>query len=220
MATLLSAVRHSLRDAPAVMGPTDAAELEGVVVVVVGGAVVVVVGGAVVVVVGGAVVVVVEGPVVVVVEGAVPPPDTEPPAAPPPEPAVATGVGVAGAVVGEIEEIVDQRFTSPENWLLFVSEASVRTTAERTELESRPPNADAEASMLTIAIRAPDATSSVTILGMRCVVFARKKFLSEPLYMEYKFAVSNHTSADCTSTVPQIKLRVAQVSTASHQTVK
>jgi hypothetical protein len=197
---------------------------DGVVVVVVGGAVVVVVTGGVVVVVGGAVVVVVEGAVVVVVEGAVPPPppppDAELPVAPPPELAVATGVGVAGAVVGEIEEIVDQRFTSPENWLLFVSEARVRTTAERTELESRPPNADADASMLTIAIRVPDATSSVTIFGMRCVVFARKKFLSERLYMEYKFAVSNHTSADCTSTVPQIKLRVAQVSTASHQTVK
>jgi hypothetical protein len=91
-------------------------------------------------------------------------------------------------VVGEIEEIVDQRFTSPENWLLLVSDASVSTTAERTEFESRPPNAEAEASMLTIAMRAPDATSSVTTLGMRCVVFARKKFLREPLYMEYKFA--------------------------------
>ena len=71
----------------------------------------------------------------------------------------------------------------------MLSDAKVRTTSERTELESRPPNAEAEASMLTIAMRAPDATSSVTIFGIRCVVFARKKFLTERLYMEYKFAL-------------------------------
>ena len=127
--------------------------------------------GVVVVVVGGAVVVVVEGAVVVVVEGAVPPPppppDAELPVAPPPELAVATGVGVAGAVVGEIEEIVDQRLTSPENWLLLDSEASVRTTSERTEFESRPPNADADASIPTIAISTLVESASVKSFGTR-----------------------------------------------------
>jgi hypothetical protein len=167
------------------MGPPVAAGLggeEGTVVVVVGGAVVVVVGGAVVV---GSVVVVVGA--VVVAPPPPPPPDPAVVAPAPPEPPVDVVVGTVGALVGEIEEIVDQRCTSPENWLLLESDASVRTTAERTELESRPPNAEAEASMLTIAMRAPDATSNVTILGMRCVVFAKKKFLREPLYMGYKF---------------------------------
>lgn len=74
----------------------------------------------------------------------------------------------------------------------------------RTAFESRPPNAEAEASMLTMATRAHDATPNVRIFGIRCVVFARKKFLSEPLYMKYKFAGSNHTSTYEISILPQI----------------
>jgi hypothetical protein len=187
---------HSLRDAPVVMSPPDACEPpDEVVVVVVGGVVVVVVGGVV---------------VVVVVEPPPPPPPLvppPPPLVPPPPPPPAAGaaavVVVVVVVVGTTVDTVVQRFTSPENWLLLDSEASVKTTSVRTAFESLPPNADAEASMLTIATSTLHPTASVMSLGIRCAVFARKKFLSEPLYMEYKFAVSNHTPAYEVSTVRQ-----------------
>jgi hypothetical protein len=185
------------------MGPTDAEEVEGAVVVVVGGFVVVVVDG-VVVVVGGLVVVVAVPPPPPL------PPDPEPDPVPPPPPVVpdtAVIVAVVVVVVGEIDVMVAQRLTSPENWLLLESEASVRTTSERTEFESLPPNAEAEASMFTIARSAPEATRSVTTLGIRFVVFERKKFLSEPLNMGYKFAASNHTPGYSRSIVPQFILR-------------
>jgi hypothetical protein len=104
-----------------------------------------------------AVVVVVVGGVVVVVAGAPPPP-------PPP---LAVDVVVAGGVVGKIEEL----------------DSSVETTSERTEFESLLPNPDADASILTIATRRQDETATAMTLRRRWVVFARKKFLNEPLYM-------------------------------------
>jgi len=194
----VSGSRHSLREAPAVMRPVDVTEVdppvEGVVVVVVGGVVVVVVGG--------------DDVVLEDEPPPVPPPPVPPPPPPPPPPpvetvGVAVGAAVAVGVVGEIEEIVDQRFTRPENWLLLDSDASVKTTSERTELESRPPNADAEASMLTIATRMDAETANVMAFGTRWAVFARKKFLRASLYMEYKLAVSGHDSAYSLSTVRQ-----------------
>jgi hypothetical protein len=124
---------------------------------------------------GGSVVVVVGGSVVVVVVPDVPPPEAPPPPlvaplpdpplpAPPPELPVAAVVTI-GAVVVVVEVVVTvtQRFTRPENWLLLDSEARVRTASVRTAFWSRPPNADAEASMLTIATRAHEATPSVRI---------------------------------------------------------
>ena len=175
--------RHSLRDGPAVIKPLDDDEVGGAVVVVVDGGVV----------------------VVVVVTGALPPPVpplVPPVPAPPPSPETIGVVVIVGSVIGE--EIVSQRFTKPENWLLLDSEARVRTTSVRTALESLPPKADAEASIFTMATRTLDEIARVRILGMRCVVFARKKFLSEPLYMGNNFAVSNHVGAYEISTVPQI----------------
>ena len=178
---------------------------------------------------GGEAVVVVDcGAVVVVTDDApplpVPPPEPAPPvppgfpvpalplvavvvvvvagAPPPPPPSLAVDVVVAGGVVGKIEETVDQLFTSPESWRLL--DSSVETTSERAEFESLLPNPDADASILTIPTRRQDETASVMTLGRRCVVFARKKFLNEPLYMEYKFAVSNHTTPYDVSTVSQI----------------
>jgi len=160
-----------------VMSPAEVAEddvpVVGVVVVVVGGAVVVVVGG-------------VEPPaggVVVVVE-ALPPPvaPLAPPAEPPPlvstllAPPALPLVVVVGFATGMTTEPVDQRFTSPENWLLLDSEARVKTTSDRTALESLPPNAEAEASMLTNATKTNDDTARVAILGMRCEVLTEKKF--------------------------------------------
>jgi hypothetical protein len=130
------------------------------------------------------------------------PPLVPPVPAPPPSPETIGVVVIVGSVIGE--EIVSQRFTKPENWLLLDSEARVRTTSVRTALESLPPKADAEASIFTMATRTLDEIARVRILGMRCVVFARKKFLSEPLYMGNNFAVSNHVGAYEISTVPQI----------------
>src|SRR5665213_9520 len=175
---------HLLRDAPAVMGPPDADEVD-----VVRGLVVVVVGGLVVVV--GAVVV-----------AGVPPPAPVPPVMVLPVTAVVAAVGER---VGNGEESVVHRLASPENWPSLSLEARVRTTFERTALESLALNADAdaEASMLIIVKRTQDATASVRILGMRCVVFARKNLVSEPLYMQYKFAFSNHTSIYEISTLTQ-----------------
>jgi hypothetical protein len=112
-------------------------------------------------------------------------------------------VVVTGDVVGEVVETVVQRFTSPENWLLMGSDASFQTTSERTEFESLPPTVDAEASIFTNATRRQDETANVTILGRRRVVFARKKFLNEPLHMWYKFAVPNHTTNFEVSTATQ-----------------
>jgi hypothetical protein len=149
------------------------------------------------------VVVVVVGGVVVVVVGGVVVAEAPPPLPlSPPPPPVAVDVVVAGGVVGKIEETVDQLFTSPESWRLL--DSSVETTSERAEFESLLPNPDADASILTIPTRRQDETASVMTLGRRCVVFARKKFLNEPLYMEYKFAVSNHTTPYDVSTVSQI----------------
>jgi len=194
---LLLAVRHSLRDAPAVIGPPSDEGVDDVdVVVVVGAAVVVVVGG-----------------VVVVTD---PPPDVPPPppdvpplpplVPPPPAPPLDAPAGAVVVVVATTEVTVTQRFTRPENWLLLDSEARVRTISVRNALESRPPKAEAEASMFTMAMSATDATPNVRTFGMRCVVFARKKFLSEPLYMKYKFAGSNHTPTYEISILPQIEL--------------
>jgi hypothetical protein len=176
-----------------VISPPDATGVEGTVVVV-----------------GGAVVVVTEAPpplsplpppVAVVVVTEAPPPPLSP--LPPP---VAVDVAVVGNVAVEIEETIDQRAKSPENWLLMGSDASVQATFERAEFESLPPIADAEASIFTNATRRQDETASVMTLARRCVVFARKKFLNVPLYMKYKFAVSNHTTTYEISTVPQISL--------------
>jgi hypothetical protein len=152
-----SATKQLLLDAPSVMGPPDAEEE----------------GAAVVEVVGGVVVVVVEE-VVVTLE---PPPPPVPPlleAPLPPEPPLlgATGPVDVGEAVGATVEAVVQRFTSPENWLLLDSDASVKATSVRTAFESLPVKAEAEASMLTIAKRTQDETTSVTILGTRCAVFA------------------------------------------------
>jgi hypothetical protein len=180
---------------------------------------------------GGEAVVVVDcGAVVVVTDDApplpVPPPEPAPPvppgfpvpalplvavvvvvvagAPPPPPPSLAVDVVVAGGVVGKIEETVDQLFTSPESWRLL--DSSVETTSERANFEALLPNPDADASRLTIATRRQDETASVMTLGRRCVVFARKKFLNVPLYMWYKFAVSNHTTPYDVSTVSQFSL--------------
>jgi hypothetical protein len=195
--SVVDAIRHWLLDGPAVMRP---AGVEDGVVVVVDGVVVVVVGG-------GVVVVVVDGVVVVVVP---PPLAMAPPPPPPPPPpdvgALTTGVDT-GRVVGEIEEIVDHRCTRPANWPLLDSDARVSTTSERTELESRPPKADAEASMFTKATRTLADNANVMSLGTRCVVFARKKFLSEPLFMDCKLADSSHTSTYEMSKVAQFNFR-------------
>lgn len=153
-----------------------------------GGAVVVVVvgGGDVVVVVveGGAVVVV--GGVVVVVGNVEPPPPSVPPPPPSAAPPVAVAVVVVVTVVGSVGvavvETLSQRFTSPENWLLLDSDARVKTTSVRTAIESLPPNPEAEASMFTIAKRTHDDTANVRILGILRWVFAKKKFLYEPLF--------------------------------------
>jgi hypothetical protein len=169
------------------MSPPDAEGVDGTVVVV-----------------GGVVVVVVAGVVVVVAKAPPSLPLLPPP--PPPPPPVALDVVVAGGAVVEMEEAIDQRAKSPENWLLTDSDASVQAAFERTEFESLPPMDDAEASIFTIATRRQDETASVMTLGRRCAVFARKKFLNVPLYMKYKFAVSNHTTAYEVSTVPQFSL--------------
>ena len=58
--------------------------------------------------------------------------------------------------------------------------------------------------MLTIATRRQDETPSVTILGIRYVVFAWKRFLSVPLCMRYKFAVSGHPTANESSKDTQL----------------
>jgi hypothetical protein len=188
------ATKHSLRDGPAVISPPVAAGVEGAAVVVV------VVGGTVVVVVGGAVVVVAPPP---------PPPAPTPPAplAPPDAVGVVIGVGAAGTITALL---VVQRFTRPENWLLVDSEARVRTTSERTEFESRPPNADADASMPTNATRTQEEIASVRILGIRFVVFARKKFLNELLYMKNKFAFSGHITGTAVSIVAQFSLTLTK----------
>ena len=47
------------------------------------------------------------------------------------------------------------------------SEARVNTTSERTVFESLPPNADAEASMFTIATKMADEAASAKIFGTR-----------------------------------------------------
>jgi hypothetical protein len=65
--------------------------------------------------------------------------------------------------------------------------------------------------MFTNATRTADESASVIILGIRFVVFATKKFLSEPLYMEYKFAVSGHATANVISTLTQIDSDAAVV---------
>ena len=51
--------------------------------------------------------------------------------------------------------------------------------------------------------RTHDATASVETLVRRCVVFARKKFLYEPLCMESRFSGSNHAPAYEVSTLAQ-----------------
>jgi hypothetical protein len=57
--------------------------------------------------------------------------------------------------------------------------------------------------MFIMARRTHDATASVETLVRRCVVFARKKFLYEPLCMKTKFAGSNHSAAYEFSTLNQ-----------------
>jgi|GEM_PF-3936481 len=57
--------------------------------------------------------------------------------------------------------------------------------------------------MFIMARRTHDATASVETLVRRCVVFARKKFLYEPLCMKTKFAGANHASAYEFSTLNQ-----------------
>lgn len=146
----------------------------------------------------GGTVVVGGGVVVVVATAPLPPPLLLP--------TVAVDVVVAGGAVGEIEKTVNQPFKSSENRLLLDSDASGKTTSERTEFKPPPPNADAEASMFTIATRTQDETASVMILGRLCAVFARKKFLDEPLRMQYKFAVSYQTPTYKVSTLPQFSL--------------
>jgi hypothetical protein len=162
---------------------------------------------------GGVVVVVVEGGVVVVVVGVPPPPP--PPVPPPPLPVpppplpvvtVAVVAGVVGTVTVEMVEAVDQRFTRPMTRLLLVLEESAIETSVLIAFESLvPTDDDAEASMLIIAKRTQDETTSVETLMRRCVVFARKKFLrEEPLYMKHKFAGSDHVTTYEKSTVAQI----------------
>jgi hypothetical protein len=60
--------------------------------------------------------------------------------------------------------------------------------------------------MFIMARRTHDATAIVEILVRRCVVFARKKFLYEPLCMKTKFAVSNHAATYEVSTLAQFAL--------------
>jgi hypothetical protein len=164
---------------------------------------------------GGVVVVVVEGGVVVVVVGVPPPPPPPPPVPPPPLPVppppppvvtVAVVAGVVGTVTVEMVEAVDQRFTRPMTRLLLVLEESAIETSVLIAFESLvPTDDDAEASMLIIAKRTQDETTSVETLMRRCVVFARKKFLrEEPLYMKHKFAGSDHVTTYEKSTVAQI----------------
>jgi hypothetical protein len=187
-----------------VIGPPDAVEGED--------------GGVVVVVVGAAVVVVVPPPPPVppppvpppvppppVPPPPVPPPPVPPPPVPPPVPVAVTIVtGVVGTVIAEIVETVDQRFTRPMKRLLSDLEVSAIATSVRIAFESLLPTDDAEASIFIIAKRTQDETTSVETLMRRCVVFARKKFLSEePLYMNYKFAGSNHATTYEESTVAQ-----------------
>jgi len=93
------------------------------------------------------------------------------------------------------------------------SAASVLTTLDRTELESLPPKADAEASIFTKATSTLAEIANVMSFGMRCVVFARKKSLSDPLYMKSKFADSNHTTTYEDSTVCQIQFEPKSSST-------
>ena len=65
--------------------------------------------------------------------------------------------------------------------------------------------------MLTIATRSDVEIASVTNLGIRCAVFARKKFLRLPLYMSYKLAFSNLCSTYHRSTVPQFRFEQSKV---------
>jgi hypothetical protein len=180
-------------------------------------------GGVVVVVVGAVgVVVVVVGAVVVVVGALGVPP---PPPPPPPEPttappaltvgsvvvgSVVVGTVAVGLVMGEV--IVAHRFARPRK------EAEVRlsTASVRTAYSSFPVDADAEASMLTIATSRQDEMPSVTILGIRCVVFAWKRFLSVPLCMRNKFAVSGHSTANESSKDAQLCLMCLQMHKTSH----
>jgi hypothetical protein len=111
---------------------------------------------------------------VVVVKG-VPPPL--------PPPLSAVEVPVLGTAVVDVVVTGGLRLTGCENWRLLVSFASFIRIAVLTEFGFRSMRGDAAASMLTIATRRLEETASVTNLGRRCVVFARKNFLSVPLYM-------------------------------------
>jgi hypothetical protein len=161
-----------------------------------------------------AVVVVVGADDVVVVLETVPPP----PLAPPPEPALpplgappvlTVGVVAAGTVMGEV--IVAHRFARPRK----KSGARLSTTSVRADLTVLGVSADAEASMLTIVTSRQDETANVTILGIRCVVFAWKSFLSVPLCMKYKFAVSGHVTANESSKATQLCLKCLRMHAAS-----
>ena len=167
--------RHSLRDAPAMIGPSDAPGVDGgAVVVVVGGAVVVVGGVVADDVVGG----VVDDDAVVVVVGGVLPPLSLPPL-------IAVGAVVVVVEVEGVALIGLWRLMTPENSRLPVSFASFMRIAVLNEFEFRPTKAeDAEASIVTIDTSRLVATPSVTNLGNRCAVFAKRNFLSAPVYME------------------------------------
>lgn len=183
------ATKHSLREGPALMSPPVAAGVgaDAAVVVVVGA--------------DAAVVVVVGADNVVVVLGTVPPP--------PPPLAPTVGVVAAGSVMGGV--IVAHRFARPRKKF----GARLSTTSVRAALTALPLYVDAEASMLTIVTSRQDETANVTILGIRCVVFAWKRFLSVPLCMENKFAVSGHVTTNESSKATQLCLMCLQMHTAS-----
>jgi hypothetical protein len=143
------------------MGPPDAAGVDGAIVVVVEG-------GA--------------GVVVVVVEP--PPPPVPPPPPPVPPPPPSTG-GVVVVVVDPVVVLIGPRcFMTPENSRLPVSFANFMSNAVLSVFEFRPTRADvAEASMVTMDTSRLVAIPSVISLGSRCAVFAKMIFLREPVNM-------------------------------------
>jgi hypothetical protein len=167
--------RHSLRDAPAIIGPPVTEGVEGgTVVVVEGGFDFVVVAGDVVeegVVAGGDVVL--DGAVVAVVDGLV---VVMPVGAPPPWPALVPAGVVVVAVAGAVL-IGECRLLIPENSRLPVSFANFMRIAVLKEFGPRPTNDDvAEASTLIMATRRLVVTPRVTNFGIRCAVLAKKNF--------------------------------------------